>query len=302
MLSLSILRANRRGSFQVRAGIALVAVGEGFIAFHLRPITDFYFPVVWLGYILIMDGALYAATGRSLSRDKRNIFLAMFPLSACCWWIFEAFNMATKNWQYMGAQNYKGLAYVCIASLDFSTVLPAVWLSALVLRHLLPPLQRATSRPNPPPHWLLCAEFLAGVICLLLPLFFPSYFFGLIWGSAFFLLDPINAGLGRPSIVAAVWSGNWLQPAAFALGALMCGFFWESWNYWAIPKWVYHIPYVGYFRIYEMPVLGWIGYLPFGLELFAMANFVFPLLRLGAIDLELSDHNRRPRPVQTAAS
>jgi len=54
---------------------------------------------------------------------------------------------------------------------------------------------------------------------------------------------------------------------------LMCGFFWEFWNYWAITKWYYNVPYVGFFKIFEMPILGYLGYLPFALELYAMYWF-----------------------------
>jgi hypothetical protein len=50
------------------------------------------------------------------------------------------------------------------------------------------------------------------------------------------------------------------------LSALVCGFFWEMWNYGSLVKWVYGIPFVDRFHLFEMPVLGYSGYLPFGLE------------------------------------
>ena len=53
----------------------------------------------------------------------------------------------------------------------------------------------------------------------------------------------------------------------------MLGFLWEFWNYYAIPKWTYDIPFVGFFKIFEMPILGYLGYLPFALELYAMYYF-----------------------------
>ena len=63
-------------------------------------------------------------------------------------------------------------------------------------------------------------------------------------------------------------------PLALAFAALICGFFWEFWNYWAVPKWTYTVPYVGFFKIFEMPLLGYLGYLPFGLELYAFVIFM----------------------------
>jgi hypothetical protein len=43
-----------------------------------------------------------------------------------------------------------------------------------------------------------------------------------------------------------------------------------------------------------MPLLGWLGYLPFGLELFAMTNFVLPLLGFQPLTLELPAGRREP--------
>ena len=51
-----------------------------------------------------------------------------------------------------------------------------------------------------------------------------------------------------------------------ALAALACGFFWEMWNYFSLAKWEYSVPLVHRFLIFEMPLLGYGGYLPFGLE------------------------------------
>jgi hypothetical protein len=56
--------------------------------------------------------------------------------------------------------------------------------------------------------------------------------------------------------------------AAFA-GGLGCGFLWEFWNYWALTKWVYHLPFLGaaeHIRYFEMPVVGLLGFIAFGIE------------------------------------
>jgi hypothetical protein len=51
-----------------------------------------------------------------------------------------------------------------------------------------------------------------------------------------------------------------------ALAALFCGFFWELWNVNSLAHWEYSVPFVQRFHIFEMPILGYAGYLPFGLE------------------------------------
>ena len=265
-----------------RLGLVLVLLGEALIAAHTRPASDFYFPVVWSGYLLVLDAAIRRQTGWSPLEDRPGI-LFLFPLSAAFWWVFELFNGAVHNWIYVGAESYRGLAYATVASLDFSFVLPAVWMSALLLSTLLSlgrPLSRARIGDG-----VLAAVFALGIVCLLLPIVFPHYFFGLIWICLFFLLDPINYRAGRPSLLEALARGDWRTPLCFALGALMCGFFWESWNFWATPKWIYAIPYVNFLHVFEMPLLGWTGYLPFGLELYAMANFVLPRIGLEGLDV-----------------
>lgn len=53
-------------------------------------------------------------------------------------------------------------------------------------------------------------------------------------------------------------------------GCLLCGFFWEFWNYYSSPKWIYEVPFVDFWHLFEMPLLGYLGYLPFALELYAL--------------------------------
>jgi len=38
------------------------------------------------------------------------------------------------------------------------------------------------------------------------------------------------------------------------------------WNYFSLAHWKYSIPFVQRFEVFEMPALGYAGYLPFGLE------------------------------------
>jgi hypothetical protein len=73
------------------------------------------------------------------------------------------------------------------------------------------------------------------------------------------------------------------------LATLICGFFWEMWNSQASPGWSYAVPYINaqpYLfggpvpRLFEMPLLGYLGYLPFGVELFVMYQFALMILRM----------------------
>ncbi len=52
------------------------------------------------------------------------------------------------------------------------------------------------------------------------------------------------------------------------------------WNYWSYPKWKYEIPFVDFLHVFEMPLLGYTGYLPFALELFGLYHLAVGLLGL----------------------
>ena len=59
---------------------------------------------------------------------------------------------------------------------------------------------------------------------------------------------------------------------------MICGFVWETWNYYSYAKWIYNVPWVERWKVWEMPVLGFAGYLPSGMECAAVAAWVAPSL------------------------
>ena len=62
------------------------------------------------------------------------------------------------------------------------------------------------------------------------------------------------------------------------MSGLICGYFWEMWNWKILAHWQYSIPYVSRYYIFAMPILGYLGYLPFGLECLVIAFSVVGLL------------------------
>jgi len=231
-----------------------------------------FFPL-WVGYCLVVDAWVWRRRGTSLwSRSRRN-FLGLFLASIPVWWLFELINTRTANWHYLGRESFNDVEYFLLASLSFSTVLPAVFgTSELVgslgwVRRLRPGGRLAC----PGPWWL---PSLAGMLALLACLAWPRYFFPLVWLSLFLIVDPVNRRRGEPSILEYVAGGEWRPVVALGLGALTCGFFWEMWNVYSYPKWRYEIPFVDFLRVFEMPLLGYLGYVPFALELFAIYHLM----------------------------
>ena len=46
------------------------------------------------------------------------------------------------------------------------------------------------------------------------------------------------------------------------------------WNFRSFAHWEYTVPYVQRFHLFEMPLMGYAGYLPFGLECLAAASLL----------------------------
>lgn len=247
---------------------------------RIDPLYRYSFFPLWFGYILFIDALVVWRRGKSLLTRARWHYPLLFLTSSLFWWAFETLNIPVQNWHYILDQPYSPLAYFLIASLNFSTVLPAVMETAELLS-TFPPLRPRLPASNPGPQlsiWMLALVELLGILCLILPWLFPRYFFGLIWLCLVLILDPINNLCRRKSALAHIAVGDW-HFFVLPLAGLCCGFLWEMWNFYALPKWYYTIPYVGFWKIFEMPLLGYIGYLPFALELFAMYQFVLLLVR-----------------------
>jgi hypothetical protein len=83
-------------------------------------------------------------------------------------------------------------------------------------------------------------------------------------------------------LIAFLRKGDWRPVMALWLAGLTCGFFWELWNYYAWPKWIYHVPFVGVFHLFEMPALGYGGYLPFAMEVYALYHLTLDLVGISA--------------------
>ena len=61
---------------------------------------------------------------------------------------------------------------------------------------------------------------------------------------------------------------------ALAIGCMICGFFWEMWNIYSYPKWMYDVPGLNRMHVFEMPLPGYLGYIPFSFELFAVYHLL----------------------------
>ena len=277
-----VLTGQRQGVVRAGLGALLMLAAWTTSWSDWEPYRFYTFFPLWLGYTLLVDGLTAARFGTSLLERSRVAFVVLFFVSAPAWWIFEILNIRLANWNYLIPVDYGWLAYHALASLAFSTVIPAVFCTAELVRATI---------VRGPVRWLrlapersgLIAIVVAGAVALLLTQLFPTYFFPLVWLGLFFIFDPINRLAGRPSIASQVAERRWDTFVVLAVATVWCGFLWEMWNSRAMPKWTYEIPAAEWLHVFEMPILGFGGYIPFGLELYALYRLVTALLPAGWI-------------------
>ena len=115
---------------------------------------------------------------------------------------------------------------------------------------------------------------------LLWPIVWPSrYVAAPVWLGFIFLLDPINAWLGAPSLFTRPRAGYRDLLINLMASGLLCGLLWEFWNYWSRAKWHYTVPIMEHVKLFEMPLPGFLGFPAFALECFTMYVFVRQLAR-----------------------
>ena len=226
-------------------GLLLISVAWPASWLHLGLAGRYAFVPLWLGYILLVDSVVLRRTGRSLLTRHPAAFLAMFVVSAPLWWAFEGINHYTRNWHYLGAEEYSTVHYAVVATWHFIIVVPAVFETAELVGSFgfMARFQRGAVLSVSRGVLLGCIAL--GLLSLAALLAWPHYLFPVTWLCVLLVLDPVNHLTGRPSLIASLGKGDWRLVASLSAAALVCGWFWEMWNYWAFPKWEYHISFVG---------------------------------------------------------
>jgi hypothetical protein len=241
-----------------------------------EPFQQHTFTPLWLGYIACINALTTQRAGTCLLVRAPARFAALFPLSALFWWFFEYLNRFVQNWSYTGA-DFGPPEYFLFATLSFSTVLPAIagtreWLLSYSCwsstYHHFHPVRFSS------PRLFATAVLAASGTALFLLGVYPNHLFALLWTAPLLILVSLQALFNETHIFSPLKEGDWRFVLASALAALLCGVFWEMWNYCSLAKWVYHVPFVQRFHLFEMPILGYAGYLPFGLECSVVAEMV----------------------------
>ena len=116
-------------------GIILIVLVELNFFFEIQPFANFYFPFVWIGYILVIDALVYKLKKNSLISNRLNTLIGMAILSIFFWWLFEVMNIGLKNWSYIGTENL-GILRPLHRTIAYATVLPAFFETVELIRSI----------------------------------------------------------------------------------------------------------------------------------------------------------------------
>ena len=279
-------------------GIA-VMVGAEILLFRGNQFVGHWMtPIVWTGYLLFIDALVYRISARSLLMSDRTELLLVAVISIGSWWLFELYN-APRFWKtdlelWWHYHNLEPNLWLRRVGYDwaFATITPALLETAQCFQLTIfkngvrsPTVRQGNLRGRPSltvglPTPVLVILIVIGFAGVIVPLIYPNEWLApVIWLSFILLVDPCNALLGLPAITSDLVRHDWRRLLSLLLSGLLCGFLWEFWNYWALSKWTYTVPYFGHVKIFEMPVLGFLGFPPFAVECWAIYIFVRWLLQ-----------------------
>lgn len=217
-----------------------------------------YLPA-WYGYLLALDAALFRLRGRSMVSEGAHRLLPLMLWSIPFWFLFEAYNLRLQNWWYVFVLR-RPPAEALASALAFATVLPACLLHAEIVGEL--------RRGNPSPAWgrvamtpaRLAGGLALGAAAAVAPLLFPRAAYWAVWFVPFLLAEPVLFRAGSPSLFSDLASGSWRRLASLLAGGLWAGLVWELFNFWARSKWLYTVPVFERPKLFEMPLLGYLGF------------------------------------------
>ena len=267
------VRAAHRSALHTAQAIRALPAPRTHLLGICRLVAQNMTPLAWLGFIIFAEGVLAMQRQGSPLRRRPHHFACLCLASVPIWCVFDFINFYFMHaWDYLDipvAFWDRFIGYF----IAFGAIVPGMLMSGQMMLNS-GWFDWASSGSWRMPRWVKWMALLAGAAMTAYAVLSrnPVGCYTL-WASLVFLLDPINLKLGRPSMFGD-WQKGWYGRtlAAFA-GGLLCGFLWEFWNYWALSKWVYHLPFLGgaeKYKYFEMPAVGLIGFIPFGIECWVM--------------------------------
>ncbi len=235
-------------------------------------ISQPFYAWAWWSYIVVLDGFVHRRRGSSLLTTRKRSLPSILLWSVTFWYFFELLNLRYQNWYYVGVFGIGSVADLIGGILFGTAAFATVFMGLFETYEALTALElfkNVKLQPRPFAPWVTYAIQGVGAMMVTLSLSFSYYLAPLVWGSLSFLVDPWNYRRGARSILADVERGELGILLRLLLAGLACGLVWESFNFLAPQKWIYTVRGLEELKLFEMPVLGFLGFPALALDAFA---------------------------------
>ena len=274
----------------------MLIAAAALLHYDVPPVPTWFYVLAWYPTLVILDQAVVLLGGETLLARPPEL-VAMLWWSAVIWFLFEAINFRLQNWYYVFLPPHRLDRWAGI-TVSLATVVPAVLLPERVLDRL-GVWHQLRGRPMPLAATHLEAAWWTGWAMLALVLALPRYLYPLTWGAVWLIAEPLLYRRDpERSLLGDVARGEWGRIARLMAAGLFAGALWESFNGMARGRWIYTVPFLEHWKIFEMPPAGFIGFPFFALEAWSLyhllaprttrrwvlASIVFALLVLEGID------------------
>lgn len=245
------------------AGCLLLSLGFWGLWQDIEWIAQPFYAYAWWGYILVLDGSCVLRRGHSLLTTRSRFLLPLWLGSTTFWFFFELLNAHFQNWYYVGVYRLNSTVELLLATPFTAICFATVFIGIFETHETLTAFglwRRWQGKPGRLPLWATYAVQVLGLIMATLAIGFPKYLSPLIWGSLTFLVDPWNYRRGARSILRDLEQRDWGLVMRMFVAGLLCGVVWESLNFFAPQKWIYTVRGLEGLKIFEMPLLGFLGF------------------------------------------
>lgn len=244
------------------------------LAYEVPPVPTWFYVLAWYPTLVILDQTVVLLGGDSLFARSREL-AAMLWWSVVIWLLFETINFRLQDWYYVFLPAGRLERWIGI-TVSLATVVPAVLLPERLLDRL--GVWRDLRYRSFPlgPRQLRIAGW-AGWALLALVLAFPRYLYAFTWSAVWLVVEPLlYARDPERSLFADIAGGRWGRIARLMAAGLFAGALWETFNSVARGRWIYTVPFLEGLKIFEMPLVGFLGFPFFALEVWSLFHALAP--------------------------
>ena len=235
---------------------------------------------LWWSFAMMIDGWVYVRSGGvSLIGTRPRELAGIAVASVLGWMVFEYFNFFVhRNWYYPISYQLPRAEFLCYSMIASTAVFP-ISFEFYSLFNTFGNFKNKYSQGFKIvlPNWLKLSVLGLCLVVMFLINFHPDKLFLAVWFAPLLIFAILLDRMKIWTPFTEVKNGNWSPLMLIALSWVAAGLCVECWNYFSavhpvgLPPtsnntlyWRYSVPYVNVAHLFEMPILGYLGYLPYG--------------------------------------